>query len=117
MGADAAGISNGAQDMNSISVADCLVKFQSKVTELEAEAREDPDKFFKEGLSMTLVNLKVNIKLHSSFFDPSTLLIFKRSWTLPGGVAYRTTWSAGWYLYFLQSLGIKFPGSSDVLMF
>jgi len=60
--------------------------------------------------------LKLQCKLYKEFFTDETPMIFKRNWKLPGHESFRTTWSAGYYLYFLQSLGIKFPGSEAVFV-
>ena len=65
---------------------------------------------------LTLVNLKLQIKLFKTFFHlDKTTLLFKRKWNLPGGVMFRAGWVTGWYMKYLQRLGIYLDGAKDVL--
>ena len=119
--ANAAGINNKPDEAKGIAMSECMEKFRSKVARLEAYAREkdNTEKFMAGSVAdhdtMTLVNLKLQIKLFETFFDNDTELIFKRNWLLPGNVPFRTTWSAGFFLSELAKKNIHLPGTNTIL--
>jgi hypothetical protein len=64
---------------------------------------------------MDLCNLTLQTMLYETFFDGECEICFKRNWELPGGVKFRTTWSAGWFLHSLKKQGICWPQSNKAL--
>ena len=105
-----------------------VAKMKAKLEELKQQVRDDPtclqaragdDKQAKSARfshAMNLCNLTLQTILYENFFEGDACEIcFKRNWVLPGGVKFRTTWSAGWYLHYLMKLGITWSESENVL--
>ena len=113
--ASIAGIQNPDDMVTSIAVAECVQKFSAKAEELEASAHTDPKSFFDSERLEILLKLKLSSKLYTRLFDDKTQIIFKRDWKLPGNVPFRASWSSGFYLEMLQSVGQYMDGSKDVL--
>jgi hypothetical protein len=93
------------------------------VKEMEAKIEEDKEilkggvhtnKGKRATLFKEIANLTLQTTLFKHLFTPDCMLCFKRNWNIKG-TPFRTTWTAGWYLNFLYSCGVRFPGSDTIL--
>ena len=108
-------------------VSEVVQKMEAKLEELKQQVRDDPtclkatpsdDKDTKKkrgSHAMDLCNLTLQTILYKKFFRDDCEICFKRNWVLPGGIAFRTTWSAGWYLQHLRKIGVTWAESDAVL--
>jgi len=106
------GWGNDDQKMESHSVREVKKKFLAQSLVLRKKVEDDPS-LLKQYL-MAIVNLNVQLVLLDNLIDDDANIIFKRNWKL-GETPFRTTWTAGWYLYLLEGLGVYSGGSKVVL--
>jgi len=106
------GIDNGDHLMIGHVCRDVKKKFAAKALELRQLVEADPTLLKRQ--AMAIVNLHLQLVLLDNLIDDDTTIIFKRNWQL-GSTPFRTTWTAGWYLYLLEGLGVSSGGSKVVL--
>lgn len=104
------------EDMTEYPAGQIIAEMKAKIEEDKKVLREGvhTDKGKRETLFKEIANLTLQITLFSELLADDCMLCFKRNWTL-NGVPFRTTWTAGWYLNFLYSVGIHFPGADPIL--
>ena len=104
------------EDMNAFPCKQIVEEMRAKIEKDKELLRDGAhvSKGKRGTLFKEIANLTLQTMLFSELFTEDCMLCFKRNWTLDG-VPFRTTWTAGWYLNFLYSVGIHFEGSDPIL--
>jgi len=69
--ANSVGIANKDNEVNPITMSECVEKFKAKVASLQADARKNPAQFMASRGTRALVNLSLQIKLSSCSACPA----------------------------------------------
>jgi hypothetical protein len=115
-GAESVNIGNKPNEVNTVKCEEVVARMRAKIEEDKNEllAGAHTNDGQRKTLFKEIANLTLQKKLFSELIHKDADICFKRDWSVYG-VDFRTTWTAGWYLNFLYSVGVRFSGSDMVL--
>lgn len=116
-GAKEVGMDNNDDSMNSYPAGEVVKKMREKIEEHKQKLRdgEHENKGSRDTRFKAIANLTLQVTLFEDLLDPDCNICFKRNWKIEGH-PFRTTWTAGWFLNFLQSkFHVGFKGSLPIL--